>query len=657
MDAGVMTIPVKVFQSSGEVIRCNLSYTEDGPKLINTDAPELKLPVADVEFSITDEALCKSISMTQDDRVEFDASLFMRKFRRNSSGQDDLYPPSTDKWITHLSQEGVDATVAIQRIKSDSRYLLSVLENSTGNLIRLHAIRDFEVSILQLETDWEFYNRLFVSQKAASMDVAITDLLDAPAPSWSDLGKLTEGVDIPNLERRGTMGDTLDQLVPKVFPEKTRQELMAFLAWTIGAKLPSEDPLDFLAGVSSNLLSGAILPNLVFGHIQCLIQGTPPPQYVRIMALVDRGDPRSGLAPKAEEIDNDPWGITWFRIVDTFPVRIARMISLAHSMNLKQEIHTAIPITRQEAKTSREAWLDRFSLIRCSLIMRGYIQDARLGLVKLVYIGGAHRWPHKHLQYAARLGNPGQKPPYIQVLVMPKTAYDRIVRTRQNVIPIRWSASRLNYGLYLPKHESWKNTSIHIENSLYGRRTIKQMDREFGLKSFGEVSLPSNEDARVLDLISWGIYNQSLELGEYDSMIRMSRESLKEKLASFIQRGILHLQYFPTIQGLASICLEIKAEVPQLYSIARSTLVHLPTTTAMVSESSNSCIIMARVPEKRAYDILVNLPRKASEYDVIIKGYRVSAYAGYVSNLYQRLLLPDGTWDDDITGFLSQIRS
>ncbi len=40
-----------------------------------------------------------------------------------------------------------------------------------------------------------------------------------------------------------------------------------------------------------------------------------------------------------------------------------------------------------------------------------------------------------------------------------------------------------------------------------------------------------------------------------------------------------------------------------------------------------------------------------------IKIYRVNAYAAYTHNLYQRLLRPDGTWDDDISGFLSQIRS
>ncbi len=652
-----MRLPVRVFLSSGRVIPSNLCYTREGPKLLNADNSEMELSDSNIDFSITDEALCRSISLTPDDRVEFAASIFKRKHRRESVGQDDLYPPSTNRWITYLSPEGIDATLAIQKVRKDSRYLLSVLENSTGNLVRFHPINGFEVSILQQESDWELYNRLFASQKRALTDVSLADLLDKPAPSWSSLGKLVEGVDIPELERKRTMGETVNQLVPKVFSERIRQELIAFLAWTTKLEPPTEDPLDFLARVNQSFPSGAILSNLVFGHTQCLIQGTPPPQYVRIMALVNRGGPESDLGPRTEETENDPWSITWYRISETFPDRKARVIGLAHSLNLRQEVHTGIPISREEAKKSKEAWLDRFSLIRSNLIMRGYVQDERLGLAKLVYIGGAHRWPHKHLQYTARLGNPGQKPPHIQVLVMPKTAVDRIMRTRQNIASIDWSASRLNYGLYSPRHETWKNNTVRLQSSLNGRRTFKQMNRQFDLTSCGEISVLSDEDARVLDLISWGIYNQSLELSEYDGILNMSKESLKEKLASFIQAKIANLQYFPTIYGLASICLEIRGEIPQLYSIARSTLMHLPTTTAMVSESSNLCVVMARVPEKRAYDILVDLPRKASEHDVVIKGYRVSAYAGYVNNLYQRLLLPDGTWDDDITGFLNQIRS
>lgn len=33
------------------------------------------------------------------------------------------------------------------------------------------------------------------------------------------------------------------------------------------------------------------------------------------------------------------------------------------------------------------------------------------------------------------------------------------------------------------------------------------------------------------------------------------------------------------------------------------------------------------------------------------------AFRSYTGDFYQRLLKPDGTWDDDVSGLLSQVRS
>jgi hypothetical protein len=657
MDADVMKIPVKIFLPNNDIIQGKMLLTKDGPRLFNLERTIEDTSANGIEFSIIDDTQRKSISISPEDRIEFASCTFIKKINLNSTGQYDLYPPSTDNWVTLLSNEGINATIALQRFKKGSRYLLSIIDSSTGELIRLHPINSYECSILQMVTDWDLYNQLFVKRDLKSKDVQIADLLEKPAPSWSDIGKLLEGVSIPNLQRRKTLGETFDQLIPKSFPEDIRKELMVFLAWTTEVKVPDEDPLDFLDRINNTFPSGVVLSNLVFGHIQCLIDGITPPSYVRIMVLAHQGAPKFGLTPTVEEVEMTLWADTWHRLSQLFPDSKGRVISIAHSLNTKQEIHANIPITRNDAKKSKKAWLDRFALIRSNLIMRGYIQDAKLGLSKLVYIGGAHRWPHKHLQYTARLGNPSQKPPYIQVLVMPRTAVDRIMRAKQNIAPIDWTASRLNYGLYLPKLETWKNNTIHVEGALSRKKTRRQLDKEFNLTGSGEIVILSRDDARVLDLISWGLYNQSMESGEYGNIVPLDAKRLEEKIDSFIQRGVVYLQYFPTIYGLASICLEIKGEVPQLYSIARSTLLHFPSATTMVSESNNLCVVMARVPEERAYDILVNLPSKAREYNIQMKGYRVSAYAGYVNNLYQRLLLPDGSWDDDISGFLSQIRS
>jgi hypothetical protein len=657
MDADVMNIPVKVYLPNGNIIQGKMLPTKEGPKLFSAENAIEDTSADGIEFSLLDESLCKSISISPDDRIEFASCNFAKKITAETIGQYDLYPPSTNNWVSLLSNEGTDATCILQKLRKESRYLLSIVDSSSGELFRFHAINSYESQILKMTTDWDLYNQLFAKRDLKSKDTRIEDFLQRPAPSWSDIGKLLEGVSISNLQRRKTLGETFDQLVPKGFPEDIRKELMVFLAWTAEVKVPDEDPLDFLERINSAFPSGVILSSLVFGHIQCLIDGISPPPYVRIMALANQGAPKVGLAPTVEEAETTLWTDTWHRLSQLFPDRKGRVISIAHSLNSKQEVHINIPITREEAKKSKKSWLDRFALIRNNLLVRGYVQDAKLGLSKLVYIGGAHRWPHKHLQYTARLGSPSQKPPYIQVLVMPRTAEDRIMRAKQNITPIDWSASKLNYGLYLPKQETWKNNLIHIESALSRKRTKRQLNNEFNLASPRRIITLSRNDARVLDLISWGLFNHSIEGGEYSKILNLDAKALEERLRFFIQKGVLQLQYFPTIYGLASICFEIKGEVPQLYSIARSTLLHFPSATTMVSESNGLCIVMARVPEERTYDILVNLPSKASEYNIEMKGYRASAYAGYVNNLYQRLLLPDGSWDDDISGFLSQIRS
>lgn len=652
-----MRIPVKVFLASGETKRTLLYYTPDGPVLMDMEKSYNDESFRGVEFSIVDEEICQSASLSIDDRVDYNSSMSTIKYSLRPRRQYEPYPPSSRQWISHLSSDGFDAIATLHRIKNGSKYLLSIIDASTNELLRLQTIYEFEASMLKMKSDWSLYNDLLVAREPESMEKSIDELLSSPAPPLSEITTLLEGVNIPNFKRYESVRDTFDQLVPRVYPKKFRDQIMAFLAWTIKAGVPTEDPLDFLENVYHKYQSSAVITHLIFGHTQCLIQGIQPPRYVRIMAFAHQGSSKRDLGPTSEEAELAPWETIWFRIMEMFPDRKGRIIEIAHSLNVRQEVHTEIPITRKEAGKSKEAWLDRFSLIRSNLITRGYIQDSRLGLIKLVYIGRAHRWPHKHLQFSARLGSPNQKPPYIQVILMPKVAVDRVMRTKQNFIPIDWTASRLNYGLYQPRSENWKYNIAHFENSLLGRRTRKQVNREFSLDNVAEIHRLNQEDARVLDLVSWGTYNQSLELGEYNSILRMSSSNFDEKIESFVRKGIIQLQYLPTIYGLASICLEIRNEVPQLYSIARSSLHLFPSATTMVSESRKTSIIMARVPEERVYDILVNLPAKAFEHDIQMKGYRVDAFAGYVNNLYQRLLLPDGSWDDDISGLLSQMRS
>ena len=83
----------------------------------------------------------------------------------------------------------------------------------------------------------------------------------------------------------------------------------------------------------------------------------------------------------------------------------------------------------------------------------------------------------------------------------------------------------------------------------------------------------------------------------------------------------------------------------------------MPSTTAMIEEGGSKAYIISRVPDDSVYDLFANLPTKASEVDMKVRCLRIDAYAGYQNDLYSRLLKSDQTWDDDISGLLSQIRS
>jgi hypothetical protein len=432
-------------------------------------------------------------------------------------------------------------------------------------------------------------------------------------------------------------------------------ELMAFLAFVINSKIPTEDPLDFQITMRKQFKSAPLLRILVYGHIQCLLEGIKPPQYVRIMIMADRGLLKTGLEPAPTE--RDPWGTTWFSLMEMFPNRRGKVVEIAKNLNQKQDIITELPVTRQDAKISNRFWIDRFSLVRNALMMRGYVQDNRIGLVKLAYIGAAHRWPHRHLAWSARLGNPETKPPFIQIMILPPTAAERVMRFRPNLIQIDWSSSQTNYQLYDTKRDRWKTDVFQILRSVTVSKTMSHLERGFGVKRKGSIVVPTMDEATMLDFVSWGLYLPSLELGFYDKLLNMSKDTLKKSILKFKEQGVLQLQYLSYFSGLVSLCLEIKGDLGRIYSLTRASLLHLPSATAMISSENKTCYILGRVSEDCAYEILTNLPIRGKDHDLSIRSFRMTAYVGYINNLYQRLLKSDGTWDDDVSDFISQIRS
>ena len=634
--------------------RGKLSYTVEGPVVTLENGTILQSNSChpDISYSVVGSVARKRFPIDEDYKIKLKSRKITRKYSRDSFSQYEMYPPSSDGWITHLSEIGSDALFVVQEITNSQKYLLSIIDLDNVEILGIHSIHPYEIDIIFQETDWTFYNRL--QQIASQVDRSFIDeLLEAPPPDWPRLESIGKGIIVPGLEKHSTMRAAVEQFVPKSFPEQARVELMAFLAWVMNAKIPEEDPLDF----HNRLQPTPILRSLILGHIQCILEGIEPPQYARIINLAERGELLPAKQPATEAAQLNPWNVAWYRLMEMFPDQQGRVLALTHKMNIENEIITSLPVTRQEAMLSRQNWFDRFASIFHTLFLKGHIQSTKVGLRTLVYFGSAHRWPHKHLAWTARLGPPHEKVPYLQVMVMPSSAVERVQRVRANVSIIEWSASAVNLGLFNVENQRWNIPLSRLMSSMQGKRTRKELSREFKLNEKHSTFFPNKIEAATMDFLSVGIYLSGLELGIYRELLPSSNEELKDIITSLRERGIVDIQYFYSIAGLVSICLIANGPSSQVQSISRSFLKYVPSTTVRLANGGNTSYIMSRVPEDKAYEILTKMPLRAKEYDIDIKAKRVDAYAGYTNNLYSRLLKSDGTWDDDISNFLSQIRS
>ena len=106
-----------------------------------------------------------------------------------------------------------------------------------------------------------------------------------------------------------------------------------------------------------------------------------------------------------------------------------------------------------------------------------------------------------------------------------------------------------------------------------------------------------------------------------------------------------------------SLAVIIQGKNSKVYSLVSSFMINTPTTYARLNEAGENAVLLTRLPEKSVYEIVSQLTSRGLEQDVNIRCMRPTTFRRYTSNLYQRLLREDGTWDDDVSAFLSQARS
>ncbi|MHA1970767.1 MAG: hypothetical protein ACTSXE_02850 [Candidatus Thorarchaeota archaeon] len=568
---------------------------------------------------------------------------------------EDVFPPSTSGFYGRLQAGKEEATYFVHQIEDSDRFFLSITDSFSGRIYETHIIQPYEAEALSLVDDIRIRERLYtrslVNREQSRDD--ILSILDTPTPSWKDLARIIREVSVPNLKLGNTMRDTLSQIVPDSFPEKIREELMAFLAYVVKSKIPEEDPLTY----SFKFSSIPIMESLLNGHLMCLMDNTEWPPYVKLMTLAARGQLEAPKKAVSSSILSAPWLLYGQKCMEYRPSWLHIAVNSAKKLNKSGNVVLGLPTTETAARSSRAAWKRRFAEISHGLRIRGHIDSSSLGLVELVYLGAAYRWSHHHMKFISRLGSASENSPHLQVMIMPVSAAERLKRTLPTILSVHWSARTSNLYLYDEKSDQWIVPVDRIISSVEEKSSMKKLKKQFSENGVPEVYPISKEEARVADLLSEGVESLYLEIPEFLSNWGLSKKKIHTTLSNMINRNVMRLTYEVADMKLVSLAIIIQGRNETVTSVVYELLRSTPTSYARLNEAGESGVILTRLPEESVYDIASQLASRGIEHDVNIRCMRPTTFRRYTSNLYQRLLKEDGTWDDDVSAFLSQARS
>ena len=604
-----------------------------------------------VVYSITEDPI---LSQT---KVKLTPTLLRTHFYTPEVGRiiEDIFPPSTRGFYGRLQVGKERAVIIIQEIVNDSRLCLIIGNPQTGRIFEVQAIHQYEAETLKLTDDTEItelWDKQFWSDKGEIFKKHILAILDEPSPSWEMISKFIGEEVIPDIQRGKTVGETLAQIVPASFPDQIHDQLMAFLAYVMMDKIEIDDLYDH----SSLLYADFMFSILVRGHLRCKIDGIKWPSYLDLILQSVRGQLEQ---PKRtmEELSGASWRLLLQKIYESFPNWFGNAINSAQKLNESTKFYPRLPVTESQAKRSKKLWKKRLATITYGLEIHGHIDPHAIGLRELVYIGAAYRWPHRHMRFITRLGIVSENPPHLQVMTLPPSSMERVMRALPQCIKMSWSRRVVNLSLYDEGVEKWEIPVDKILASLHEQKSKSKITRRFGNTTSSDLHQISSNEAKVLDLVSSGINLENFERPRYFQFWDLSRKQVASSISKLHSKGILQITYELRDTRLVSLATIIQGDSENVASLAYSFLENTPTSLAMLNENFETGVVLSRIPENIAYNLSSKLNQLGLQQGLAIRCLRPRAYRSFTSTLYQRLLRPDGTWDDDVSAFLSQARS
>jgi hypothetical protein len=221
---------------------------------------------------------------------------------------------------------------------------------------------------------------------------------------------------------------------------------------------------------------------------------------------------------------------------------------------------------------------------------------------------------------------------------------------------IAWSARVANHSLF-DANKGWKTSTDKIVESISRKGTMRKLRARYGKWKGTQIHQIDQNEAKVLDAAARTIYLADLEDKKLMDYWGLTRNKIKSVLSQFKDKNILNLVYQPDEPGLVSLFTVVQGAPGSVYALATAFLEYTPTSLVMIDEVGKMLIAFSRMPNEDVYHLMSELPARGQEEGLTFRCLQPRALWNYTRTLYQRLLRENGTWDDDVSGFLSQARS
>jgi hypothetical protein len=649
------------FEMDGAASYAHMSYDEEGPVFIDnngvfTISQDLESIQIDEEINVDTTGNRKKQQLASPTTIApFPSLVAERLFILDGSRPEPLYPPSTSGWFSRIAKGGRRATIFLHEIAEEKGYWLSIWDAKVGEFLEAHHILPFEKGVLEVAEEADEYSKMFRELSSTSQSEAekwIKNILNGPPPNWHELSQIINDVYVPGLRIGSSMRDTLDLLVPKSYDLDTRTQVMAFLGAVVKGHQPDEDPVSYFEKFQTK----EVLRSLLMGHLDCALSGEPPPSYVRIMqesALQRAGTP---VMTVRESLDEDPWHRTYYRIMDGFPRIFETALKYSEMMNDSGKLRLDLPVTMAQAAKSHRKWVERFKLLGVGIRLRSLLRPGSLGLKRVAYMGFAHQWPTIHMRWSATIGSAGYRQPSVQIMEMPPDSLEAALGARPSLMGVDWTGTTVNENLFDNRTKTWRIPVGRIVRSLDGKRTLRRLGNEFGKWSGSKTYFPTMIWAKALDATSSLLDLSDLEQDRYVEYKGLSRPELLLALEEMKEKGIIETIYSPALPDLMTVAVIAQGNANSVCSLGRALLRYSPTATLHLARKGEWLLALSRQPTSITHHLIAALPEEAAERGIALRCNRPTSLRSYRWGFYRRLLREDGSWENNVTQMLSQIR-